>query len=110
MDLLLHLPHRYQDRTRIVPLRALRVGQECLVQGQVTDSRIIRGRRRNWLVVLSDGEGALTLRFFHFSQRQMESLKIGRIARCFGEVRAGPTGMEMRIPITVEVTVIHRLS
>ncbi|MXY06566.1 MAG: ATP-dependent DNA helicase RecG, partial [Gammaproteobacteria bacterium] len=78
MDLLLHLPHRYQDRTRIVPLRALRVGQECLVQGQVTDSRIILGRRRNWLVVLNDGEGALTLRFFHFSQRQVENLKIGR--------------------------------
>ncbi|MXW50976.1 MAG: ATP-dependent DNA helicase RecG [Gammaproteobacteria bacterium] len=98
MDLLLHLPHRYQDRTRIVPLRALRVGQECLVQGQVTDSRIIRGRRRNWLVVLNDGEGALTLRFFHFSQRQVENLKIGRTARCFGEVRAGPTGMEMAHP------------
>ena len=98
MDLLLHLPHRYQDRTRIVPLKALRIGQECLVQGQVTDSRIIRGRRRNWLVVLNDGEGALTLRFFHFSQRQVENLKIGRIARCFGEVRAGPTGMEMAHP------------
>ena len=98
MDLLLHLPHRYQDRTRIVPLKALRIGQECLVQGQVTDSRITYGRQRNWLVVLNDGEGALTLRFFHFSQRQVESLKIGRIARCFGEVRAGPTGMEMAHP------------
>ena len=98
MDLLLHLPHRYQDRTRIVPLKALRIGQECLVQGQVTDSRITYGRQRNWLVVLNDGEGALTLRFFHFSQRQVESLKIGRIARCFGEVRVGPTGMEMAHP------------
>ena len=98
MDMLLHLPHRYQDRTRIVPLKALRIGQECLVQGQVTDSRITYGRQRNWLVVLNDGEGALTLRFFHFSQRQVESLKIGRIARCFGEVRAGPTGMEMAHP------------
>ncbi len=98
MDLLLHLPLRYQDRTRIVPLKALRIGQECLVQGQVTDSRITYGRQRNWLVVLNDGEGALTLRFFHFSQRQVESLKIGRIARCFGEVRAGPTGMEMAHP------------
>ena len=98
MDLLLHLPHRYQDRTRIVPLKALRVGQECLVQGQVTDSRIVNGRRRHWLVALSDGEGALTLRFFHFSQRQVDHLKIGRTARCFGEVRVGPTGMEMAHP------------
>ena len=98
MDLLLHLPHRYQDRTRIVPLKALRIGQECLVQGQVAASRIVRGRQRNWLVALNDGEGALTLRFFHFSQRQVDNLKIGRIARCFGEVRAGPTGMEMAHP------------
>ena len=98
MDLLLHLPLRYQDRTRIVPLQALQVGQECLVQGQVTGSRINLGRRRSWLVVLNDGEGTLTLRFFHFSQRQVDSLKIGRIARCFGEVRLGPTGMEMAHP------------
>ena len=34
-DLLLHLPLRYQDRSRVVPLRDVHPQQECLVQGQV---------------------------------------------------------------------------
>ncbi len=98
MDLLLHLPHRYQDRTRIVPLKTLSPGQECLIQGQVVDSRITFGRQRNWLVMLSDGEGSLRLRFFHFGKRQVDKLDIGRFVRCFGEVRGGPTGLEMAHP------------
>ena len=97
-DLLLHLPHRYQDRTRLVPLKELRVGQECLAQGQVVDSRVTYGRRRSWLIALSDGEGTLRLRFFHFAARQVDALQPGRFLRCFGEVRNGPTGLEMAHP------------
>ena len=98
-DLLLHLPYRYQDRTRLVPLRALLPGQECLVQGQVVDSRITYGRRRSWVVTLNDdGGGLLRLRFFHFAARQVEALKVGRFVRCFGEVRSGPAGLEMAHP------------
>ena len=97
-DLLLHLPHRYQDRTRLVPLKELRVGQECLAQGQVMDSRVTYGRRRSWMIALSDGEGTLRLRFFHFAARQVDALQPGRFLRCFGEVRNGPTGLEMAHP------------
>ena len=97
-DLLLHLPYRYQDRTRLVPFRALLPGQECLVQGQVADSRIHYGRRRSWVVTLNDAGGSLRLRFFHFAARQVEALKPGRFVRCFGEVRSGPAGLEMAHP------------
>ncbi len=97
-DLLLHLPSRYQDRTSLIPFKALRPGQECLVQGQVTDSRINYGRRRSWMVTLNDGDGTLRLRFFHFAARQVEALTVGRFVRCFGEVRLGPTGLEMAHP------------
>ena len=97
-DLILHLPHRYQDRTRLVPLRELRPGQECLAQGQVVESRITHGRRRSWVVALSDGERTLRLRFFHFAARQVDALQPGRFLRCFGEVRLGPNGLEMAHP------------
>ena len=97
-DLLLHLPSRYQDRTSLIPFKALRPGQECLVQGQVTDSRINYGRRRSWMVTLNDGDGTLRLRFFHFAARQVEALTVGRFVRCFGEVRLGPTGLVMAHP------------
>ncbi len=98
IDLLLHLPLRYEDRTRILPMRDLTPGQTCLVQGQVTDSRINQGRQRSWLVTLSDGAGSLRLRFFHFSRNQVNNLSIGRHVRCFGEVRAGFGMLEMVHP------------
>ena len=98
IDLLLHLPYRYQDRTHTVPLNQLQAGQECLVEGQVVESHIVQGRRRSWLVTLHDGTGYLTLRFFHFAQRQFTSLKIGQHARCFGEARFGPKALEMAHP------------
>jgi len=97
-DLLLHLPSRYQDRTRIVPLAELTPGQECLVSGEVLDSKIAYGRRRSWLVTLTDGSGFLTLRFFHFSRRQQSGLKPGMFLRCFGPIRMGPNGMELVHP------------
>ena len=101
-DLLLHLPLRYQDRSRVVPIRDLRPHQECLVQGQVVDSSVAYGRRRSWLVTIDDGTGYLGLRFFHFSKRQQSSLQPGTYVRCFGEVRFGPRsggrGLEMAHP------------
>ena len=96
--LLLHLPSRYQDRTRIVPLAQAVPGQECLVAGEVLDSKIAYGRRRSWLVTLTDGSGFLTLRFFHFSKRQQASLKAGMFLRCFGQIRMGPNGPELVHP------------
>ena len=58
-DLLLHLPLRYQDRSRVVPLSDVHPQQECLVQGQVVDSSLGYGRRRSWLVTIDDGTGYL---------------------------------------------------
>jgi ATP-dependent DNA helicase RecG len=98
LDLLLNLPHRYQDRTHLTPLNALHGGTEALVVGRVLDSRITYGRRRGWLVTLGDERGFLNLRFFHFNERQRTALANGMYVRCFGEVRAGPNGFEMVHP------------
>ncbi|MCZ6620008.1 MAG: ATP-dependent DNA helicase RecG, partial [Gammaproteobacteria bacterium] len=97
-DLLLHLPMRYQDRTRLVPLRAVRAQQECLVLGQVINSKIAYGRRRSWVVTIEDDSGPLALRFFHFSKQQQASLRSGMYVRAFGEVRFGASGLEMTHP------------
>ncbi len=97
-DLLAHLPIRYQDRTRIVPMNRLQAEQECLVEGEVLESKIGFGRRRTWSVTLSDGHGLLTLRFFHFSERQRAVVRRGMTVRAFGEVRFGPSGLEMAHP------------
>jgi ATP-dependent DNA helicase RecG len=97
-DLLFHLPLRYQDRTRLMPLGALRPQQEVLVEGTIQLSQVKFGRRRSLLCHVSDGTGSLILRFFHFSKAQQEQLAKGRRIRCFGEVRNGPSSLEMVHP------------
>lgn len=97
-DLLFHLPLRYQDRTRLMPLGSLRIQQESLVEGVIGLSQVNFGRRRSLLCHISDGTGSLVLRFFHFSKAQQQQLAKGRRVRCFGEVRSGPSSLEMVHP------------
>ncbi|MEX1201143.1 MAG: ATP-dependent DNA helicase RecG [Methylophaga sp.] len=97
-DLLFHLPLRYQDRTRLMPLGSLRLQQESLVEGVINLSQVNFGRRRSLLCHISDGTGSLVLRFFHFSKAQQQQLAKGRRIRCFGEVRSGPSSLEMVHP------------
>ena len=97
-DLLFHLPLRYQDRTRITPIGTLRAGHEAVVEGEVVAAEVVRGRRRSLLVRLRDGSGLLSLRFFHFSPAQQQQFQPGGWLRCFGEARAGATGLELYHP------------
>ena len=97
-DLLFHLPIRYEDRTRIHPIGSCKPGQRVLIEGQVEHSAIIRGRRSMLVVVLFDGTGLITLRFFNFRVYQKQQLSSGTRLRCFGEVRAGFKGLEMIHP------------
>ena len=97
-DLLLHLPLRYQDRTRTTPLGELAAGTECLVAGEVLGADVNYGRRRSLLVRLQDDSGRLAMRLFHYSRGQRESFAPGAWVRCFGAVRMGPMGLEMVHP------------
>jgi ATP-dependent DNA helicase RecG len=97
-DVLFHLPSRYQDRTRITPMGSLRPGDQAVVEGSVELSDIRFGRRRSLLVRIADGTGAVTLRFFHFNASQKAALSRGVRLRCYGEVRNGPSTLEMVHP------------
>lgn len=97
-DILFHLPLRYQDRTRIIPIRQLRTGDHATIQGQVEDASVHQGRRRTLLVKIADTSGSLHLRFFHFSPLQQASLQPGTGLQCFGEVRRGLFQLEMIHP------------
>ncbi|MBF7728739.1 ATP-dependent DNA helicase RecG [Pseudomonas sp. N040] len=97
-DILFHLPLRYQDRTRVTPIGALRPGQDAVIEGVVAGADIVMGKRRSLLVRLQDGSGLLSLRFYHFSQAQKEALKRGTRVRCYGEARPGASGLEIYHP------------
>ena len=97
-DLLFLLPLRYEDRTRIVPIGSLRDGDRAVIEGEIELSDVVFRKRRQLLCRLSDGTGFLTLRFFHFSTQQQQSLARGTRIRCFGEARRGATGLEIVHP------------
>ncbi|MEW6999707.1 ATP-dependent DNA helicase RecG [Colwelliaceae bacterium BS250] len=97
-DVLFHLPLRYEDKTRVYRIRDLMPGMHTGIIGTVIDSQISHGRRRMLLVRISDGSGELTLRFFHFSAAQKNSMSNGTVLRCFGEIQRGARGFEIIHP------------
>jgi len=97
-DLLFHLPLRYEDRTRVTPIGALRPGHHATVEGVIELTETLFRGRRMLLTRIADGTGALTLRFFHFNATQIAMLARGARIRCYGEGRPGKTTLEMVHP------------
>jgi ATP-dependent DNA helicase RecG len=97
-DLLFLLPLRYEDRTRVVPIGSLRIGERAVVEGEILLTEVAFRGRRQLLCRIGDGSGSLTLRFFHFSGSQQQALPRGERLRCFGEIRRGPAGLEIVHP------------
>lgn len=98
-DLWLHLPLRYEDRTTLLPIRALKAGLPAQVEGRV--EAVERGfRYRPMLrVAVSDDSGAtVVLRFFHFRAAQVAQFAVGTRLRCYGTPRPGQHGLEIVHP------------
>ncbi|MEO8674056.1 MAG: ATP-dependent DNA helicase RecG [Casimicrobiaceae bacterium] len=110
-DLVLHLPLRYEDHTRLVPLAALKPGTEQQAEGRVVSIEIQYRGRRQLVCLLDDGDdeaggrAQLVLRFFHFYPNTQKALAPGRRVRVFGEVRDGHLGLEIVHP---QFTVVER--
>ncbi|HET6906928.1 MAG TPA: ATP-dependent DNA helicase RecG [Rhodanobacteraceae bacterium] len=98
-DLWFHLPLRYEDRTRLTPIRDLRIGEAAQVEGVVEAvETAFRYRAQLRVAITDDSRQTLVLRFFHFRRAQSERLAPGTRLRCYGEVRHGAHGPEMVHP------------
>jgi ATP-dependent DNA helicase RecG len=97
-DLVLHLPLRYDDETRLYTISEAPAGQPVLVEGAVVECDIRYRPRRQLVCHIQDGSGVLTLRFLHFYQSQLKQLAAGTRVRAFGEIREGYHGPEMIHP------------
>ncbi|RAP59619.1 ATP-dependent DNA helicase RecG [Oleiagrimonas sp. MCCC 1A03011] len=98
-DLWFHLPLRYEDRTRITPIRELAIGQPAQVEGEVEAVESgFRYRAQLKVAIGDDSTSTLLLRFFHFRKAQADQLRIGTRLRCYGDVRMGTRGPEMIHP------------
>jgi len=97
-DLVLHLPLRYEDETRLTPIAMALSGTPVQVEGTVRSSEIAYRPRRQLVSRITDATGELVLRFFNFYPSQARALAAGTTVRAFGEVRAGFFGGEMIHP------------
>ncbi len=98
-DLWLHLPLRYEDRTRIEAIAALRPGQPAQVLARVQAvERSFRYRPMLRVAIGDESHGTLVLRFFHFGKAQVAQFVPGRRILCYGEARPGQHGLEMVHP------------
>jgi len=87
-DLLAHYPRRYAMRGELTPIRSLPVGEMVTIVAEVVRAgeRRMRNRSGSLLeVVISDGEGVLTLTFFNQAWRLRE-LRPGRRGVFSGKV------------------------
>ncbi len=100
MDLVLHLPMRYEDETQVVSIReaCLRGGHVSQVEGIVTKNEISFRPRRQLLVTIADETGDLLLRFMNFYGSQVKQLAEGTRVRARAELKHGFFGAEMVHP------------
>jgi len=97
-DLLVHLPLRYEDETRITELARAFTGEAVQLELRVLGNEIQFKPRRQMVVRACDDSGEITLRFFSFYPNQQAALSEGSRVRVFGEVRGGFFGLEMVHP------------
>ncbi|MEK6245605.1 MAG: ATP-dependent DNA helicase RecG [Pseudomonadota bacterium] len=97
-DLALHLPHRYEDETRLTAPELAPAGKPVLVEARVERADVAYRPKRQ-LVVHAEG---LVLRFLNFYGSQLKALQRaadeGLLVRAYGEVRPGFFGAEMVHP------------
>jgi len=98
-DLWLHLPLRYEDRTRLTPVAALQPGIPAQVEVRVEAvDRGFRYRPMLRVAVADDSRGTLVLRFFQFRAAQVAQLAVGARLRAFGTPKPGQHGLEIVHP------------
>ena len=100
-DLVLHLPLRYQDETRLTPLDQARPGQEIQVEGVILHAEVQPRPRRQLVAEIgedADSPRRLFFRLLHFYPSQVAQLRPGARVRLLGEVRPGFFGAEMVHP------------
>ena len=98
-DLALHLPLRYEDETKIVPISAAPLGEVCQVEGEVLHQEVQFKPRKQLVAQIKGDDGAiLNLRFIHFYPSHQKQLATGQRVRALGEIKRGYERYEMIHP------------
>jgi ATP-dependent DNA helicase RecG len=100
LDLLMHYPLRYIDRTRQAAIDELVPGDEAMVLGEVLSAQARRTRNGRTLVTvtISDGSGRLSLTFFNQPWRARQ-LSEGTQVVVFGKIDVYRGSRQMANPV-----------
>lgn len=98
-DLLLHVPRRYVDRSKTVPLSELPLGEEVTVIGTVRDVAVRRPRKNLTIVeaTVHDGEGLVHAVWFNQAFRERQ-LPLGAEVALSGKVERYRGRLQMQSP------------
>ena len=101
-DLVLHLPIRYEDETKLTPIGVAPGDVPVQVEAEILDVSVQFRPRRQLVARVADASGELILRFLNFYGSQTKQLERarddGQRLRIFGEIRHGFLGAEMVHP------------
>jgi ATP-dependent DNA helicase RecG len=102
-DLLYFIPRDYQDRRKVTPISELVEGESLIVYGEIIKSGPFHyGKRKVYEVVITDGSGYLSLKWFNFNEGVWRKLyPLGKRIYAYGEVSRFGRNFEMIHPEVV---------
>ena len=96
MDLLLHLPYSYLDRTKFTAIDELPVDSYASVRAKIISRTT--GRNNMLILTLSDDTGVLRVTLFNCPIFINRELKTGNILICHGKVSIFNNSLQMTNP------------
>lgn len=97
-DFLLHLPLRFVDETRVVPIVEVQAGIWVQIEAVIEHAEQTPRGRRQLRVRVADDTGQLELRWLNYYGSQVARLVPGQRIRALGTPRRGPMGLELVQP------------
>ena len=86
-DLLYHFPRRYIDRTNILSINKLQIGQQGLIVGKISSANIKQARKRRFFELgVNDNTGNIKCIWFRGLSWISEKFKVGESIAIYGKV------------------------
>ena len=98
LDLLLHIPLRYVDETKLDLIKDIRPGFMCQIEAKIISIEISYRPRKNLTVYVQDVSGDLKIRFINFFPSQIKQFEEGKYLRVYGEIKSNSFLFEMIHP------------
>ena len=98
LDMILHLPIRYEDETHLYPIADAPLERAVLVEGVIVHSEVVSRPRRQLVCQIKDNSGMVAMRLLNFYGNQIKMYAVGKRLRLLGEIRNGFFGLEMVHP------------